>query len=215
MPSPRSNKPAPTRRPLTRRHALALGLSGTLSLATPAIVRAETPYKRSLALQSLNSGEKLTIVYWADGAYLPEALTRINWFMRDLRSHQAKPMSPKLLDLLWDIDQLTPSTNPLYTLSAYRSPETNAKLARASSDVDEHSFHMRGMAIDVTQDFRHPEILFRAATQLARGGSGFYPTKRPFVHIDVGPVDTWVWPNKGRPNRAADYDRLQANQPLS
>ncbi|MEP1901997.1 MAG: hypothetical protein ABJJ29_00095, partial [Nitratireductor sp.] len=63
----------PTRRD-TLRGLGTLGLGATLSVAAPAIVRAETPYKKSLKLQSLNSGEKLDMVYWADGNYLPHAL---------------------------------------------------------------------------------------------------------------------------------------------
>ncbi|MFN7142001.1 MAG: hypothetical protein ACK4UN_21990, partial [Limisphaerales bacterium] len=42
-------------------------------IAMPSIVRAETPYKKSLRMQSLNSGEKLDIIFWTDQGYEPEA----------------------------------------------------------------------------------------------------------------------------------------------
>ncbi len=196
---------------LSRRKALQWGTAAAASaLVTPALVRAEAPYKRILKMQSLNSGEKLTITYWADGAYIEDALPRINWFMRDLRTHESYKMDVRLLDLLWEIDQNTRSNNPLYTMSGYRSPETNAMLAATSEGVDEASFHMRGMAMDLTQDFRDPEALFLVAKKLGRGGAGFYPTKRPFVHVDVGPKDLWRWPEKPREGRAADVERGNA-----
>jgi len=201
--------------PLTRRGSLKIGLGAAASLAAPTVLRAEAPYKRSLRMQSLNSGEKLTVTYWAEGTYLTDALKEINWFMRDLRDQQATSMSVRLLDLLYEIDQRTASTNPLYTLSGYRTERTNTKLAQKSADIDEQSFHLRGMALDLTQDFRNPRALFDVAATLGQGGAGFYPTKRPFVHIDVGPLDTWVWPQKGRPGRAAEYDRHQAQTPSS
>ncbi|MBG51298.1 MAG: DUF882 domain-containing protein [Alphaproteobacteria bacterium] len=185
-------------RSLTRRTLLTTGLAGASALVLPAIVKADAPYKRTLRMQSLNSGERLTITYWADGAHLPETDNAISWFMRDLRNQKTIKMSPDLLDLMWEIDQLTASRAPLYTMSGYRSPETNARLAAHSEGVAENSFHMQGMAMDLTQNFNDPGELFRAAKSLGRGGAGFYPTSRPFVHIDAGPPATWVYPEPGR-----------------
>lgn len=212
MQNAKEGKESRMKKGLTRRSTLLTGASAMSVLAAPAILRAEAPYKRTLNMQSLNSGEKLNITYWADGAYDKEALKRIDWFMRDLRTGEATAMHPKLLDLLWEIDGLTRSTNPLYTMSGYRTPETNAKLAAQSEGVDEASFHMRGMAMDLTQDFRDPEALFNVAKKLGKGGTGFYPTKRPFVHVDVGTVDSWVWPGKPSEGRAETYDRAQAKE---
>ena len=176
-------------------------------LAAPSILRADAPHKRALNLQSLNSGEKLNIVYWADGDYLPDAIKRVDWFMRDLRENKAAPTDPRLLDLLHDIDANTRSKNPIYTMSGYRTERTNAWLDARGNGVDPGSFHMRGMAIDITHD---PEEVYRVAKKLGRGGAGFYPTKTPYAHVDVGPVDAWVYPAPGRPGRDEEYDRLQA-----
>lgn len=199
------------RKKWSRRQALVMG-AGTLAglVAAPALLRADAPYKRSLNMQSLNSGEKLKITYWAENDYIPDALKQINWFMRDLRSNDQTAMSTQLLDLLWEIDQLSPSSNPLYTMSGYRTPKTNAMLASKSEGVDGNSFHMRGMAMDLTQDFNDPGMLYKIAKKLGKGGAGYYPAKHPFVHVDVGPVDTWVAPQLGRPNRAAEFDAAQA-----
>jgi uncharacterized protein YcbK (DUF882 family) len=194
---------------ITRRTALSLATAGVALVAAPSILLASAPYKRRLNMQSLNSGEKLNVTYWADGEYIPEALTHIDWFMRDLRTNEKTKMNVALLDLLWDIDKLTPSNDPLYTMSGFRSPRTNAMLASTSEGVDPSSFHMRGMAMDLTQDFGDPGMIYRVAKKLGRGGAGFYPTNKPFVHVDVGPPDTWVYPQKGRMGRSAEYDRIR------
>lgn len=187
----------PSRRRVVRLGALGVGAAAS-ALVLPAIVKAAAPHKRTLRMQSLNSGEKLTITYWADGEHLTETFGAINWFMRDLRTNTTTQMDPALLDLMWEIDQLTPSRAPLYTMSGYRSPQTNARLASRSEGVAENSFHMQGKAMDLTQDFRDPGALFRVARELGKGGIGFYPTRRPFVHIDVGPPATWIYPEPGR-----------------
>ena len=199
-----------TSQSITRRTALTLTAGAGALLAAPSILRADAPHKRALNLQSLNSGEKLNIVYWADGDYLPDAIKRADWCMRDLRENKAAPTDPRLLDLLHDIDANTRSKNPIYTMSGYRTERTNAWLDARGNGVDPGSFHMRGMAIDITQDFHDPEEVYRVAKKLGRGGAGFYPTKTPYAHVDVGPVDAWVYPAPGRPGRDEEYDRLQA-----
>lgn len=196
----------------TRRDVLALGAGAAVLLAAPSILRADAPYKRSLRMQSLNSGERLDLVYWADGDYLPEALKRVDWFMRDLRENKSAPTDPRLLDLLWEIDRNTRSKNPIYTMSGYRTEKTNAWLDARGNGVDPGSFHMRGMAMDITQDFLDPEEVYRVAKKLGRGGAGFYPTKTPYAHVDVGPVDAWVYPTPGRPGRDKEYDELMAEK---
>ena len=95
-------------------------------------------------------------------------------------------------------------------MSGYRSPKTNDWLNRRGHGVDPGSFHMRGMAIDVTQNFADTEEFYRVAKKLGKGGAGYYPTKTPYVHIDIGPLDNWVYPGMPRPARDEEYDLLQA-----
>ncbi len=195
----------------TRRRVLQTAAAASAAIVTaPAIVRADAPYKKTLRMQSLNSGEKLNVTYWADGEYQEGAFRRIAWFMRDLRTNTTTDMHPALMDLLWDINELTASSRPIYIMSAYRSPQTNAWLASRSNSVDPGSFHMRGMAIDITQDFSDPEAVYRAARKLDRGGAGYYPTRTPYVHVDVGPVDHWVHPGIGRRDRDEEYEAMLA-----
>lgn len=194
----------------TRRDVLHLGVGAAALIAMPSIVRADAPYKKSLKLQSLNSGEKLDITFWTDKGYDEDALKRMAWFMRDLRTGEKHDVHPGLLDLLWEIDSHTRSKNPIYTMSGYRSPKTNDWLNRRGHGVDPGSFHMRGMAIDVTQNFADTEEFYRVAKKLGKGGAGYYPTRTPYVHIDIGPLDNWVYPGMPRPARDEEYDLLQA-----
>lgn len=157
-------------------------------LATPSLIRADTPYKRVLNMQSLNSGEKLNIVYWADGDYLPAAIRRIDWFLRDLRENKSAPTDPRLLDLLWEIDSHTRSKNPIYTMSGYRTERTNAWLDARGNGVDPGSFHMRGMAIDITQDFHDPEEVYRVAKNSAAAAPASIRQKRPMRMSMSGPL---------------------------
>ena len=192
---------------ITRRNALVLAAASLIAM--PAIVKSDAPYKKRLNMQSLNSGEKLNIVYWADGEYVKGAQKEINHFMRDLRTNERTEMHANLLDLLNDIARMSGSNDPIYVMSAFRSASTNAYLSAHSDGVDPSSFHMRGMAVDITQDFSDPGKTYRIAKKLEIGGAGFYPVKHPFVHVDVGPPDTWVYPQHGRLDRAEEYDRMQ------
>ena len=75
-------------------------------------------------------------------------------------------------------------------ISGYRSPATNAMLAARSGGVGKRSFHMRGMAIDVSLPGHSVADLRRAALALRAGGVGYYP-RSGFVHVDVGRVRSW------------------------
>ncbi|MBX3504157.1 MAG: DUF882 domain-containing protein [Parvibaculum sp.] len=210
MTGTRKKTPKPSRRDVLHLGAGAAALLVLPSIAMPSIVRAETPYKKSLRMQSLNSGEKLDITFWTDQGYDADALKRMSWFMRDLRTGEVHDVHPGLLDLLWEIDSHTRSKNPIYTMSGYRSPKTNDWLNKRGHGVDPGSFHMRGMAIDVTQNFADTEEFYRVAKKLGKGGAGYYPTKTPYVHVDIGPLDNWVYPGMPRPDRDEEYDLLQS-----
>ena len=58
-------------------------------------------------------------------------------------------MDPDLVDLIWEMHTELGSTEPVHIISGYRSPESNAKMAAASSGVAKRSLHMDGKAIDV------------------------------------------------------------------
>jgi len=174
-----------------RRGFLAWGLATAL-MATPlpAWAGALGTGKRRLSLVNLHTGEKLTAAYWAGGKYQKGAIKEINYLLRDFRTGDIHPIDVHLLDLLHVLNQKVKARSPFQVISGYRSPATNAQLASHGRGVARRSYHMKGMAIDITLEDRRLKDLHRAALALEAGGVGYYP-KPGFVHVDVGPVRTW------------------------
>jgi len=174
------------------RGAAALTLCGMAVLAIDGVrgeARAET---RTLPFKQLHTGETVTITFKRNGRYDQEGLKQINYILRDWRRNESTTMDPKLLDLVWEVRKEVGSSAPVYVLSGYRSPVTNAMLRSRSSGVAKYSQHMLGKALD----FYLPDIplakLRETALRYQGGGVGYYPTSgSPFVHMDTGSVRHW------------------------
>jgi uncharacterized protein YcbK (DUF882 family) len=132
----------------------------------------------------------LSPVFWQDGRLVPDALAAIDYHLRDFRTGDVRPIDAGLLDLLHRLSSVMDYQEPIHVISGYRSPKTNAMLAKRSNGVAKKSYHLRGMAIDIRLPERGLAELRRAAQGLALGGVGYYP-KSDFVHVDTGPVRTW------------------------
>jgi uncharacterized protein YcbK (DUF882 family) len=145
---------------------------------------------RALSFYNLHTDERLSTVYYENGQYLEGALQEINYFFRDFRANEIKPIDPRLLDLLHAIHQALDSSKPFNLISGYRSPATNAMLAARSEGVARHSMHIEGRAADINVPDRQLSILQRVALALQFGGVGYYP-QSDFVHVDTGRVRHW------------------------
>lgn len=150
----------------------------------------DTTSPRTLNLANANSGEVLSVTYWADGSYRRDALDKLNYFLRDTRDNAQTEMDPLLFDVLWHTTMIVGYGGTIEVLSAYRSPSTNAWLASVSRGVANDSQHINGNAMDI----RLPGVpvfkMRQAAQALHMGGVGFYP-RSGFVHLDTGPVRYW------------------------
>lgn len=184
----------------TRRTVLGgLVSAGTLAAATlaagparasgPAVLRGRGSF-RSIAFTNPRTGEWLDTVYWADGAYIPEALAAIDHILRDWREDRACRMHPAVIDILAATRGLLACGEPFVVYSGYRTPRTNAMLRRRHRGVAKNSYHMKGMAVDVTMQGRTVDQISRAGLALHSGGVGRY-TRSDFVHLDCGPVRDW------------------------
>ncbi|WP_207482079.1 YcbK family protein [Arenibaculum pallidiluteum] len=147
--------------------------------------------ERSLDLVHRVTGETLRETYFADGAYLPEALARIDWFMRDWHLDAATRIEPALLDLLHRLTRRFGTKGRVEVMSAYRTAETNARLREEGYRPASGSLHLVGRAIDLRVPGVPLAVVRRAALSLHSGGVGFYP-RRNFVHLDTGEVRHWV-----------------------
>jgi uncharacterized protein YcbK (DUF882 family) len=192
-PSIRNDASAPaTAERVTRRSVLAAGATflALPLLVLPRRVRAEPGSVRTLSFRHTHTGEALSLAYAAGDTYLPGALARINWLLRDYRNGQTRAIDPELLDQLHTLAAVTGTSAPYEIISGYRSPETNALLHRRSGGVAAHSLHLEGRAIDIRLADLPLGELRDAALSLRAGGVGYYAQSQ-FVHLDTGRVRRW------------------------
>jgi uncharacterized protein YcbK (DUF882 family) len=162
----------------------------------------------SLRLAAMHTGESIDIVYRIGDTYIPEALDKLNAFLRDHRTNEVTQYDPKEFDLLHNLmTRLGKPNGVVDVVCGYRSAETNELLRDSgpNTGVAEHSQHIEGHAIDIRVPGEPTTRIRNAALSLEAGGVGYYP-KSQFVHVDVGPVRTWTFTGvSGRPNRTRSH----------
>ena len=171
----------------------ALMPSRALAATAAATPRLATAADRSLSFFHTHTSERLTTAYCCAGEYVPGALDDVNHLLRDFRVNAVKPIDPRLLDLLFELNGTLGTDQPFHVISGYRTPETNAMLHErggAHSGVATHSLHMDGKAIDIRVPGIRLEHVRDVAKSLRIGGVGFYPESN-FVHVDTGRVRYW------------------------
>jgi uncharacterized protein YcbK (DUF882 family) len=138
-----------------------------------------------------HTGERLDIVYRRGGRYLPEALAKLNYYLRDSFTQNVHSYAPEVFDLLHDLTAAVGTPNAeINVICGYRTPATNQFLRQRTSGVAVRSLHMEAKAIDIRLPGISTARLRDAALALRRGGVGYY-AKSSFVHVDVGPVRRW------------------------
>ena len=115
-------------------------------------------------------------------------------FLRDHHSGEKTQIDVGVIDFLADVLDSVGETRATI-LSAYRTAETNAMLARTMFGVAEHSQHIVGRALDIRLDAKLSEAMTKARA-MQRGGVGWYPHSG-FIHIDTGPVRNWTLDEHG------------------
>jgi len=145
---------------------------------------------RSIFVYNTHTGESLRTVYWADGHYIRDAVKDVNWILRDHYTDEARPMNAGVLDVLSHLRERLETREPFLVVSGYRSPATNHMLYLRGDGVALHSYHIKGMAIDLRIERRSLAQLHNAAMSLRAGGVGYYPAS-DFVHVDCGPIRYW------------------------
>jgi uncharacterized protein YcbK (DUF882 family) len=146
--------------------------------------------ERSLSFYNLHTSENLKTVYWAEGDYIPESLTAINYHLRDYRTEEVRDIDRRLLDALCELRLRLETSSHFELISGYRSAATNAMLHSHSDGVAAQSLHIEGMAADIRIPDRSLVAVRKAAIAMRAGGVGYYPTSQ-FVHVDVGRIRTW------------------------
>ena len=181
---------------------LAAWPSGARAVSRP-------PAPRRLRLVNSHTGETFEGTYRNDSGPIDRVMEDLSIFLRDHHSGEKIQMDVGVIDFLADILDAVGETNATI-LSAYRTAETNAMLARTTFGVAEHSQHIYGRALDVSLRSKLGEAM-NAARAMQRGGVGWYPHSG-FIHIDTGPVRSWTLDESGLDHLLLfDGSRLRVN----
>jgi uncharacterized protein YcbK (DUF882 family) len=171
--------------------AALIGTGLFMNWNSPAVSGGET---RTVSLYHVHTKESITITYMKDGKYIPSAMKKLNYFLRDWRRNETITISPRTIDLMWELHADLGSKAPIHIVCGYRSPKTNAFLKKVGRNVARKSQHMVGHAIDLYfPDV--PTVKIRNSALVRQvGGVGYYrsgagPTG--FLHIDSGNVRHW------------------------
>ncbi|MBI1954569.1 MAG: DUF882 domain-containing protein [Proteobacteria bacterium] len=164
-------------------------LGDSLTLIDKRLQTIKTPQALQLSFYSRHTGETLKrCTFWESGNYIKENLIAINKLMRDHRTNQIHPIDPKLIYMLYQLQEKLNTKETIHVISAYRSLSTNKMLCEQSSGVARNSQHVKGKAVDLVIPGRSLEHIQRAAKSLRGGGVGRYAH---FVHVDTGRVRYW------------------------
>ena len=146
----------------------------------------------------MHTKESLAITYKKNGRYIPSALQKINYVLRDWRRNEVISIDPKTIDLMWELHADLGSQAPIHIICGYRSAATNGMLKKIGRNVAKQSMHIRGKAIDLY--FPDVPVAKLRGSAIVRqvGGVGYYPRSGTsgFVHIDSGKVRYWPRPNE-------------------
>jgi uncharacterized protein YcbK (DUF882 family) len=153
----------------------------------------------TLHLHHLHTGESIDVVYKIGDKYVPEAIAKLNYFLRDHRTNDVSHYDPKEFDLLHAVmAKLGKPNGVIDIVCGYRTPWSNEFLRSrsASTGVAKNSQHMQAKAIDIRVPGVTTSRLRDIALSLHGGGVGYYPVSQ-FVHVDVGPVRQWSFGRAG------------------
>ena len=146
-----------------------------------------------LLLYNTHTGERISIVYRRGDAYIPDALAKLDFLLRDYRTGSVRHFDPRLYDILSDLT--TSVGHPggeIDIVCGYRTSSTNESLRARTAGVAKNSLHIQAEAIDLRMPGIDTLKLRMAALSLARGGVGYYPHS-DFIHVDVGRVRQWCF----------------------
>src|ERR1051325_5610734 len=180
---------------MDRRHLLSL-IAGTVALPTLArAVPLPPPQPHRLNLVNAHTHETFSGIYRDDNGPIPRVMEELSVFLRDFRADEKIGIDVDVLDFLSKVMQSTGQATATI-LSAYRTPETNAMLAKKGLGAAENSQHLYGRALDIHFGEKLADTM-KAARAMQLGGVGWYPNSN-FIHIDSGPVRNWDLNHKDR-----------------
>ncbi len=171
---------------------IALPGIGTLPLDEEGVPSDGQRYE--LRLARAHTDEMIDVIYRVGDTYVPEALDKLNQFLRDSHNERVRPYDPRAFDVLHTLlTKLGKSNGLIDVLSGYRSQESNDILRESrTTNAARHSQHILAKAIDIRVPGVPATLVRDAALSLGAGGVGYYPRSQ-FVHVDISPVRQWTF----------------------
>jgi uncharacterized protein YcbK (DUF882 family) len=156
-------------------------------------VSSERGQEHALRLYNTHTGERLEIVFRRGEQYIPGALAKLDYFLRDHNTGDVRHFDPRLYDILSDLTASVGHPHgEIDIVCGYRTPSTNESLRTHTTGVAKNSLHIQAEAIDLRMPGVNTLTLRRAALALRRGGVGYYPHS-DFIHVDTGRVRQWCF----------------------
>jgi uncharacterized protein YcbK (DUF882 family) len=147
-----------------------------------------------LRLVDAHTGTTFDGVYRDARGPIARVMDELCVFLRDQHSGRLTSIDVGVIDFLANVMAATGQTSAI-VLSAFRTQETNAMLARTTFGVAENSQHLYGRALDVRFAARLSDAV-AVARAMRCGGVGWYPHSG-FIHLDTGPLRNWDLDNEG------------------
>jgi uncharacterized protein YcbK (DUF882 family) len=173
---------------LTRLAVVLVLLGSAIQVRAESVAAEEA---RHLHLYHTHTGERIDVVYRRAAGYVPEALARLDHFLRDHRTGEVDHYDPRVFDLLSDLIAAVGRPGAeIQVICGYRTPWSNEFLRTHTFGVARNSLHMQAEAIDIRLPGVSTAGLRNVALALERGGVGYYP-RSDFIHVDVGRIRHW------------------------
>jgi uncharacterized protein YcbK (DUF882 family) len=146
----------------------------------PAPPPVESPALPTLRIYGIGRQSEITVApFGADGEPLAPALEALEAFF-GARSGKAAPIDPRLVAVLMELSRAF-DDRPITLISGHREPGRGTR---------ESSYHVKGMAADISIEGVKPHDVYLKAVDLGARGTGLY---RNFVHVDVRDAPRYRW----------------------